>query len=157
VSDAPGGAGTLVERATRADARALAALAAAVLPEPWSERGFAEELALPRARIWLARSPPGSLLGYLAAHRVLDELLVLSLAVAEPHRRCGTGRALLERALADEAGLRVVHLEVRSKDAGAQAFYDRLGFRQVGSRRGFYPGGEDALLLARTLSSPDGR
>jgi ribosomal-protein-alanine N-acetyltransferase len=43
----------------------------------------------------------------------------------------------------------MVHLEVRSNDAAAQAFYERLGFRRVGLRRGFYAGGVDALLLAR--------
>jgi len=141
--------------ASAADLPALAALAAATLPEPWSEPGFGAELARPEARVWLARSPAGELLGYVVAHRVLDELSVVSLAVDERQRRRGTGRALLEHALAREPGLRVVHLEVRSKDAGTQAFYARLGFRPVGRRPGFYAGREDAILLARTLSGTD--
>jgi ribosomal-protein-alanine N-acetyltransferase len=145
-----------VEPAGPADAKALAALAAAALPEPWSEAGFAEEIGLPEARVWVARGPAGEAVGYLVAHRVLDELQVLSLAVAEDRRRRGAGRALLERALAGEPGLRVVHLEVRSNDAVAQAFYERLGFRRVGLRRGFYPGGVDALLLARPASGTNG-
>ena len=155
MSDAPGGAGPFIVRAAPSDAAALAGLAAAALPEPWSEEGFAEELTLPQARIWLARSAAGRLVGYLAAQRILDELLVLSVAVAEAQRRRGTGRALLERAVASEPGVRVVHLEVRSNDAGAQAFYDRLGFRRVGIRGGFYPGGVDALLLSRRVAGPE--
>ena len=151
MSDAPGGAGPFIVRAAPSDAAALAGLAAAALPEPWSEEGFAEELTLPQARIWLARSA-GRPVGYLAAHRIVDELLVLSVAVAEAQRRRGTGRALLERAVASEPGVRVVHLEVRSNDAGAQAFYDRLGFRRVGIRGGFYPGGVDAFLLSRRVA-----
>jgi ribosomal-protein-alanine N-acetyltransferase len=139
----------LVARAAPGDAAAIAAIAAEALPEPWSEAGFAEEIGLPEARVWLARGGAGEPVGYLVAHRVLDELQVLSLAVAQGQRRRGTGRALLERALASEPGLRVVHLEVRSNDAAAQAFYHRVGFRPVGLRRGFYPGGVDALLLAR--------
>lgn len=139
----------LVGRAGPGDAAALAAIAAAALPEPWSEAGFTEELTLPEARVWVARGAAGEAVGYLAAHRVLDELQVLSLAVAAGQRRRGTGRALLERALASEPGLRVVHLEVRSNDAAAQAFYGRVGFRPVGLRRGFYRGGVDAVLLAR--------
>jgi ribosomal protein S18 acetylase RimI-like enzyme len=139
-----------VERAAPADAAALAALAAASLPEPWSEAGFAAELAAPTARVWLVRGPAGAPLGYVAAHRVLDELQVHSLAVALAERRRGLGRALLERALG-EPGLRVAHLEVRCNDASAQAFYAALGFEPVGRRPGFYPGGVDALAMARTM------
>jgi ribosomal-protein-alanine N-acetyltransferase len=144
-----------IERAGPGDAPALAAIAAEALPEPWSEAGFAEEITLPEARVWLARGSKGHALGYLVAHRVLDELQILSLAVASGQRRRGTGRALLERALASEPSLRVVHLEVRSNDAAAQAFYDRVGFRPVGLRRGFYPDAADAVLLARTVATRD--
>jgi ribosomal-protein-alanine N-acetyltransferase len=145
-----------VEPAAATDAPALAALAAAALPEAWSEAGFAEEIGLPEARVWVARGPAGEAVGYLVARRVLDELQILSLAVAEGRRRQGTGRALLERALASEPGLRVAHLEVRSNDAAAQAFYERLGFRRVGLRRDFYPGRVDAVLMARPSSGPAG-
>jgi ribosomal protein S18 acetylase RimI-like enzyme len=141
-----------VERAGPADAAALAALAAASLPEPWSEAGFAAELGAPAARVWLVRGPAGGPVGYLAAHRVLDELQVHSLAVAEAERRRGLGRALVEHALA-EPGLRVAHLEVRCNDASAQAFYAALGFRPVGRRPRFYPGGVDALTLARPMTA----
>jgi ribosomal-protein-alanine N-acetyltransferase len=140
-----------IERALPGDAAALAALAATALPEAWSEAGFAAEIGRAGVRVWLARGPAGDVLGYLAAERVLDDLQVHSLAVAKGQRRRGTGRALLERALASEPGLRVAHLEVRSNDAAAQAFYARSGFRPVGRRRGFYPGRVDALLLARAV------
>jgi ribosomal-protein-alanine N-acetyltransferase len=138
-----------IEPARPSDAPALAAIAASALADPWSEAGFAEEIGLPEARVWVARGAAGEAVGYLVAHRVLDELQILSLAVAEGRRRRGAGRALLERALASEPRLRVAHLEVRSNDAAAQAFYHRAGFRPVGVRRGFYPDGVDALLLAR--------
>jgi ribosomal protein S18 acetylase RimI-like enzyme len=140
-----------VERATPADAAALAALAAESLPEPWSEAGFAAELAAPAARCWLLRGPAGVPLGYLAAHRVLDELQIHSLAVAPGERRRGLGRALVEHALAAEPGVRVAHLEVRCNDASAQAFYAALGFGPVGRRAGFYPGGIDAVSMSRAI------
>ena len=143
-----------VEAATARDAAALARLAAQALPEAWSERGFAQEIAAPVARVWVARRSDGEPIGYLVAHAVQDEIQVLSLAVAAPHRRRGVGRALLEHALAREPDAAVAHLEVRSNDAGAQAFYARLRFRAVGRRPGFYPGGVDAITLARVLRDP---
>jgi ribosomal-protein-alanine N-acetyltransferase len=140
-----------VEAATAQDAVALARLAEAALPEAWSERGFAEEIEAATARVWVARGPGGELIGYLVAHAVCDEIQVLSLAVAVRHRRRGIGRVLVEHALAQEPGAAIAHLEVRSNDVGAQAFYARLRFRAIGRRPGFYPGGVDAISLARLL------
>ncbi len=44
--------------------------------------------------------------------------------------------------------VRLVTLEVREHNAPAQALYKKLGFQQVGIRKGYYHDtGEDALLL----------
>lgn len=146
-----------VERARATDAAALARLAAASLPEPWSEAGFAEEIEAPDARVWIVRDPAGAPIAYLVAHRVLDEIQVLSLAVGAAQRRRGLGRSLVEHALGEEVGLAAAHLEVRSNDAGAQAFYASLRFRPVGRRIGFYPGGIDAISMSRdVLAHPPG-
>lgn len=146
-----------VEQARATDAAALARLAAASLPEPWSEAGFAEEIEAPGARVWIVRDPAGAPIAYLVAHRVLDEIQVLSLAVASGQRRRGLGRSLVEHALGEEAALAAAHLEVRSNDAGAQAFYASLRFRPVGRRIGFYPGGIDAISMRRdVLAHPPG-
>jgi [ribosomal protein S18]-alanine N-acetyltransferase len=148
------GPGASVERARPGDAPALARVAAASLPAPWSELAFAEEIAAAGARVWLVRGPAGEPVGYLAARRVLDEVEVVSLAVSAEWRRQGLGRALLEHALARENGVTAAHLEVRSDDAGAQAFYAQQGFHAVGRRTGFYPGGTDAVLMTRSLRRP---
>ena len=140
-----------VEAATAQDAPDLARLAAAALPEAWSERGFAEEIEAPQARVWVARGPAGSPIAYLVAHAVSEEIQVLSLAVDAGYRRRGIGRSLVEHALAQEPAAAIAHLEVRSNDTGAQAFYARLRFRAIGRRPGFYPGGVDAISLARVL------
>lgn len=133
-------------RARSEDAAGLAA----TLPEPWTEVGFQAQLARPEARAWLAREGPQTV-GFGVAHRVLEELQVVSLAVAAPFRRLGTGRALLEKVLEAEPGVREVHLEARSNDAAAQAFYRRVGFGEVGRLRRFYPGGVDAVLMRRAV------
>jgi ribosomal-protein-alanine N-acetyltransferase len=140
-----------IEAATPSDAGALALLSAAALPDAWSERGFAAEIGAPQTRVWLARGRAQGLIGYLVAHVVCDEIQVLSLAVAAGCRRQGIGRRLVEHTLAQEPGAAIAHLEVRSNDTGAQAFYERLRFRAIGRRPGFYPGGVDAISLARKL------
>ena len=147
MSDGPGA--VRVEAARGADAVALAEIARAGLPEPWSETAFAEEIEAGEARAWVVRDPAGAPVAYLMARRVLDEVEILSLAVAAAWRRRGLGRALVEHALAAEGGWSSAHLEVRDDDAGAQAFYAGLGFRPVGRRPRFYRGGIDATTMRR--------
>ena len=67
---------------------------------------------------------------------------------ARPPAPRARARARRARARARGARWRAAHLEVRSNDAGAQAFYERLGFRAVGRRRRLLPGGSDASCHA---------
>jgi ribosomal-protein-alanine N-acetyltransferase len=141
-----------VERAEPALLPRIHAIAVASFDAPWSEDAFAEEFTSPEAAIWAARDA-GAVCGYLVAHRVMDEVHVLSLAVEPGVRRRGAASALLAAALAAEraGGARIAHLEVRATNAAALAFYARAGFREVGRRRRYYPDGDDALLLAAVL------
>jgi len=65
----------------------------------------------------------------------------------------GLGRRLLEwlERPARVAGLARILLEVRADNAGARAFYERLGYRRLALVPGYYPGREDALRLERSL------
>ncbi len=139
-------AGVSIAAATGGDVGAVAALAAEVLREGWSESGFAATLAGEGSVCRVARAEGERLVGFLVGHRVGDDLEVLALAVRAAWRRRGIARALLMAALGDPPVRRVL-LEVRSENAGALAFYRELGFEIVGSRRGYYADGDDALLL----------
>ena len=78
-----------------------------------------------------------------------DDGHVLDLAVAARWRRSGIGAALLRALLAAlvARGARAVTLEVRAGNLGAQALYRAGGWTVEGRRPGYYPDGEDALLL----------
>jgi ribosomal-protein-alanine N-acetyltransferase len=138
--------------ARREDLEGVAGLAAATLREAWSETGFAEMLGMPGAVCLVARAPDRTLAGFVFGQRVLDELHVLSLAVEPAWRRRGVACALLEAALGEPPSLHVL-LEVRPSNVVARSFYRALGFAEVGRRSGYYPNGEDALLLTRDAGS----
>ena len=139
--------------ARRDELPAVALLAASCLREAWSEAGYAAILEQPGVMLRVARDVRGGVSGFLLAQLVEDELNVLSLAVALRCRRLGVARALFENALG-ECLARHVFLEVRPSNAAARAFYGAQGFAVVGVRRGYYPDGEDALLLARRAAAP---
>lgn len=78
-----------------------------------------------------------------------DEGHVLDLAVASDLRRHGVGTGLLRALLAAllARGARAVTLEVRAGNLGAQALYRAEGFAVEGRRPGYYPDGDDALIM----------
>ncbi|MEX2328311.1 MAG: GNAT family N-acetyltransferase, partial [Nitriliruptoraceae bacterium] len=76
---------------------------------------------------------------------------VLDIAVDPAWQGRGVGRALLARllAVADQWGVDGVTLEVRSGDGRARRMYGRAGFVESGTRPGYYPDGDDAVIAWR--------
>jgi ribosomal-protein-alanine N-acetyltransferase len=156
----------LLRRAHAADVRALAALEAACFTHPWTEAQMAEEVATPPPAGVLvlegpqgAGGPPGGLRAYCAFRLVLDEMQVMTLAVAPAARRRGLARWLLRFAMAKaaRAGARRALLELRAGNRAALTLYESLGFRRLGVRRAYYRAPvEDALTLVRdALLAPE--
>ncbi len=98
--------------------------------------------------------------------RVIEAYAIMSVAVGEAHllnlcvRPESQGKGLGRRVLlflmdaARRQGADSLFLEVRPSNRAALALYRRLGFNEIGERRGYYPaerGREDALVLARSL------
>ena len=71
------------------------------------------------------------------------------IAVAPDAQGRGLGARLLQDLLAEAARRRqrTVSLEVRADNEAAQRLYAAHGFTRTGVRRGYYPGGVDALVL----------
>jgi ribosomal-protein-alanine N-acetyltransferase len=85
-----------------------------------------------------------------------DETAHLNLlAVAPESRRQGLGRQLMDwlSATAVEAGVFRINLELRAENLAARAFYESLGFAELGVVQGYYQGREAALRMARRLGT----
>jgi ribosomal-protein-alanine N-acetyltransferase len=125
----------------------LAALHASAFAKPWGVDALGELLAMPGSFVFHAAH------GFVMARTVADEAEILTLAVAPPARRKGLGRSLvlLAASHSQKRGARIVFLEVGVANAAALALYTGLGFVQVGTRRGYYDGG-DALVLRLSLA-----
>lgn len=137
-----------------ADLAEVLAIETAVYSHPWSRGNFADSLRSGYAcRTWRLG---GALIGYFVLMAAVGEAHLLNLSVAAAHHRRGHGTALLDEAmrLARHLGARQIYLEVRPSNRPGQALYERVGFRRVARRRGYYPtaqGREDALVLSRAL------
>ena len=123
-----------------------------VTPAPWDAASFAGFLADQLAFL-LVEGDAGFLLG----RTVAGEAELLTIAVAPEARRRGLGRKLMARFIyhAQLRGAERTFLEVAADNPAAIALYESCGFRQAGTRRGYYrtPTGQRiaALVLARAL------
>ena len=95
----------------------------------------------------------GRLVGFAIMQFYAERAHLNLLAVQPAIRRLGIGRCLVEwqEEVARAGGIPVVNLEVRANNPGAQAFYRRLGYRQVERLPGYYQGREAAIRMSHDL------
>ena len=135
----------------------IAAIEAAQLPNPLNFRNL-QELASRTAFRGVVAVPDSSAepMGYVLVLAGGGSADIVSVAVAPELLQRGVATRLLLFALADLAGEGVeeITLEVAVDNAPARALYERLNFREIGRRLGYYRRDRelvDALVMRRTL------
>ena len=99
------------------------------------------------ARLGRTRDP---LLGFAGLWYTVDQLHLVTIAVAARHQRRGIARRILLHCfeMAGEAGLPSIALEVRTSNERAIRLYESFGFRRAGRRPRYYTNnGEDAIVM----------
>ena len=142
-----------IRPATPQDIDAVVALERAAFPSPWRREFFEGELQQ-GGRLNLVALRGGTLIGYLFAMSIFDEMHVNKIAVAQRERRQGIALELMERcfAFARQNAIATISLEVRVSNEGAQAFYRKLGFARSHTRARYYPDGEAAAIMTMRIS-----
>lgn len=143
--------------ATAADLDAIMALETSSFGlTAWSRDTMAAELAsdLGRYVVAVVDGEVDEVIGYAGLRAVGVEGDIQTICVDEQRRGEGIGRSLLDE-LAREArdrGVRSLFLEVREDNPSARHLYERLGWRPIGVRAGYYqPEGVDAITMRREL------
>ncbi|MHB1372757.1 MAG: ribosomal protein S18-alanine N-acetyltransferase [Thauera sp.] len=121
---------------------------------PWSRGNFADSLTAGHDA-WIMRRGEEAL-GYAIVLKVLDEAHLLDIGIVGAAQGLGLGREFMAWLCeeARQAGAASFFLEVRTSNAAALRLYQRLGFDEIGRRRGYYPAGgarEDAIVMRRAL------
>lgn len=123
--------------------------------QPWLHSHFMDSLqAGYQAQLLLADN---TLLGYFIAMKGVDEVHLLNLTVAPAHQRQGWARVMLEALATWARGQRAdwLWLELRAGNLRALQVYQAHGYRPMGRRKNYYPGGqdqrEDALVMSLRL------
>lgn len=127
----------------------------ASFPDPWTPLAYATEIRHnPQARYMVARDGEGTVRGYIGWWNAPDAAIISHIAVDASARKSGIGRMLVEHACrkAAEEGKTAMVLQVREKNNGARAFYEKLGFRNVDISKSYYTNPDDnGVIMTRTL------
>lgn len=136
------------------DVADVMAIERAAYPFPWTE-GILRDCFRFGYLCKIYETPAG-ILGYGVLSVGAGECHLLNICIRPELQRRGHGEQLVQQLLevARHAGAHTALLEVRVSNVAAFRLYDRLGFNEIGQRKGYYPatgGREDALVLMREL------
>ncbi len=134
-----------------ADAPRLAALAAEIFSDPWTQNNFCE-LSGRENCISLLACAGEAILGFATLSKILEEGDVDYIFVAPGVKGQGIGTVLLEELLsrARAAGVKEFTLEVRASNQAAIHLYKKFHFVCEGIRPRFYTKPvEDAMIMWR--------
>lgn len=122
----------------------------------WSERAWSEEVDGEDRLVRLAEATGPSVAGVIAI-RISDVAELNRIVVDVDHRRQGIAQLLINEAagrLPDTVD--ELWLEVAADNLPARKLYAGLGFSEIGRRRGYYPGGIDAVIMNRPVRDRTG-
>lgn len=117
---------------------------------PWTRGAFENELTTNQFAHYMIMDIDGEVAGYGGMWLIMEEAHVTNIAVKDTYRGRKLGERLLRELMKTSAFLGAIRitLEVRTSNYVAQNLYEKLGFRSVGIRRGYYTDNrEDAVVM----------
>ena len=144
-----------IRKAEIYDVPAMARIERDSFDSPWSADEITKDVTSDDGSIYVAVALIGDeRAGYADMRIIKGESQIYNIAVAPEFRKQGIGEALLDHMVrkSEELGLSIITLEVRAGNEAAMALYEKMGFRKVGTRPGYYAkGSEDAVLMDKVL------
>ncbi|MCF0258771.1 MAG: ribosomal protein S18-alanine N-acetyltransferase [Erysipelotrichaceae bacterium] len=95
----------------------------------------------------------GKILGYATFWTTFENAQLVRLGVDPDCRHQGLGGYLLNECeeKAKESGCEIFSLDVRAGNGSARTLYEHNGLHQLHVSKGYYPDGEDAIVMAKGL------
>lgn len=118
---------------------------------PWSAHSF-EDAAMTKENIYLVCECNGVIAGYCGLWTVLGEGNITNMAVDKEYRKMGIGEALMKEMekRGRQKDVDIFFLEVRQSNAAARRLYDKMGYKEIGTRKRFYERPvEDAIVMSK--------
>ena len=93
------------------------------------------------------------IIGYAGMWQMFENCDLTNIAVRKEYQGKGYGEELLRFMIgkAIEKGCEFMHLEVRASNMKAKSLYEKMGFIEVRTRKGYYEDGEDGIDMVKGL------
>lgn len=146
-----------VEAARGADAETVARLHAEGFYRGWTREEFAAYITGEGTPVYVACDAKRKIAGFAMLRHLGEDVELITIAVDRKWRGKGVGlmlmRALFEAVRMSPA--KRMLLEVAADNVAALKLYGKLGFEQIGERKGYYPRADGtpatAIVMARDL------
>ena len=121
--------------------------------EAWTMAQLKEEFA-GKDRMYVVGEFGGELIAYAGVVNLAGIADVLTLTVADEHRRKGIGRELLRRLIdwSRTQKCEAIMLEVRVGNIDAIPLYESFGFIEISRRKDYYGPGKTAIVMRKELT-----
>ena len=121
--------------------------------EAWTMAQLKEEFA-GKDRMYVVGEFGGELIAYAGVVNLAGTADVLTLTVADEHRRKGIGRELLRRLIdwSRTQKCEAIMLEVRVGNINAIPLYESFGFIEISRRKDYYGPGKTAIVMRKELT-----
>jgi tRNA threonylcarbamoyl adenosine modification protein YeaZ/ribosomal-protein-alanine acetyltransferase len=118
--------------------------------EAWNMAQLKEEFA-GKDRMYVVGEFGGELIAYAGVVNLAGTADVLTLTVADEHRRKGIGRELLRRLIdwSRTQKCEAIMLEVRVRNEEAIPLYESFGFIEISRRKDYYGPGKTAIVMRK--------
>jgi len=122
---------------------------------PWSEEIFRDCLKVGYSNWALIKD--NNFIGFAILSIAAGEAHILNICLDPAYKRQGFGKKFLDELfiVAKKKKVDCIFLEVRPSNVAAVNLYKKIGFKQIGQRKNYYPaadsGREDALVLSYNL------
>jgi ribosomal-protein-alanine N-acetyltransferase len=126
-----------------------------IFKRAWPKKFFLQELEHKDASNLVAKYPDskGKVIGYVCFRVAVEEMHIFKIATDPDWQRHGAGNLLLAKSIqiAVEKGAQAAFLEVSVLNKAATKLYQKLGFKILSTRPGYYSSKEDALNMGCEL------
>lgn len=115
----------------------------------WDYEILKEELNSQTSKYIVAKNSNNIIVGFAGIKIILDEAEIMNIVTKKEERHQGIGKLLLKEIIriSKENNICLINLEVNAKNTIAINLYKKYNFKEVGLRKKYYNGQDDAILM----------
>ncbi len=115
----------------------------------WDYEILKEELNSRTSKYIVAKKSNNIIVGFAGIKIILDEAEIMNIVTKKEERHQGIGKLLLNEIIkiSKENNIYLINLEVNAKNTIAINLYKKYNFKEVGLRKKYYNGQDDAILM----------